>query len=273
MAWVLFSGHSDASCKKSLDLHSLSFYMQKYLYLLLFVAVFVSCKEKKDKLYIPRKDFVAILADMHLADAYYSSHFEQSKLHNDSLNFYNRILGNYGYTKAQFDTTMKYYSIHSDKFDLVYEDVITLLNKTEPDIYQNRPSDMQDTVNIWHGKNSWYLPAEGEHKRIPVDLKLKGKGKYEINFTYKVYPDDQSKNLRTDLYFASDSGAKPKKDTLKTIRYEKGGRTSVVTITKELKDSTLTHLKGYLLDHDQRTGQWKMHVVIEGLKVYYHPQQ
>lgn len=247
--------------------------MKKYLLLLLFFTVVISCKEKNDETYIPRKDFIFILADMHMADSYYSSHYEQSKFHNDSVNFYNRILENYGYTKAQFDTTMKYYSVHSDKFDLVYEEVITLLNKTEQDIFQNRPIDTYDTLNIWYGKNSWYLPEEGSRKKIPIDLKLKGKGKYDIHFTYKVYSDDQSRNLRTNLYFASDSGSTSKKDTLKTIRYEKGGRTSVVTISKELNDSTLTHLKGYLLDHDPKQGKWKKHLVIEGLKVYYRPLQ
>ena len=247
--------------------------MKKYIIFGLAAAVLLSCIGKNNSTYIPRSEFVAILADVHLADAYYAAHFDQSKSHNDSINFYNKILENYGYTKAQFDTTLKFYSVHSDKFDLLYEDVITLLNKTEQDIYQNRPIEIELAENIWFGKNSWYLPEEGTQKKVPLSLELKGKGKYVISFNYKVYHDDQSKNLRLNLYFSSDSGAKPKKDTLKTIVYSKDARTSIATITKELKDSTLTHLKGYLLDHDEKKGKWEKHVMIEGLKVYYTPSK
>lgn len=247
--------------------------MKKYIIVCLSALIIFSCKGKKDEVYIPEKIFVSILADMHLADAYYASHYEDRKTHSDSINFYNVILKNYGYTKAQFDTTLKFYSIHSDKFDILYEDVVTRLSKTEQDIYKNRSGDSELNSNIWYGKNSWYLPEEGAQKKIPISLKLKGKGRYTISFTYKVYHDDQSKNPRLNLYFAADSGSNSKRDTLQTILYEKDARTGIANITKELKDSTLTHLKGYLLDHDAKKGDWQKHVTIEGLKVLYSPVQ
>lgn len=245
--------------------------MKKYFFLILGFSVLLSCTSREKELYIPRDKFIAILTDIHIADAYYSTHYHERRTHGDSLNLYDAIYKNHGYSKAQFDTTLKYYSIHSDKFDRIYEEVITRLSKSEQDIYQNRPLDSETSENLWYGKNSWYLPQEGDRKKVPVSLKLKGKGKYVVSFTYKVYPEDQSKNMRLNLYF-SDS-ASTKRDTLKTIVYSKDARTTIVNVSKDLTDSTFTHLKGNILEHDEKYGRWKKRVVIEGFKVFYSPMQ
>jgi hypothetical protein len=247
--------------------------MKQYIIILFGVIAFASCKKRDSEVYIPREKFIAVLTDIHLADGYYSYNFEGRKTHGDSVNLYNAVLKSYGYTKAQFDTTLRYYAVNTAKFDALYEEVVTRLNKTEQDNYLNRPSEEQSSTNIWYGKNMWILPEEGTQKRIPVNLKLKGKGKYIIYFNYKLYPDDESKNPRLNLYFTTDSSSKSKKDTLKTVVYAKDARTSIVTITKELKDSTLTHLRGYLLDHDKKDGDWEKHAVIAGLKVLFVPKQ
>lgn len=245
--------------------------MKKYFFLILGISVLFSCKSREKELYIPREKFIAILTDIHIADAYYSTHYHERRTHNDSINLYDGIYKNHGYSKAQFDTTLKYYSIHSDKFDRIYEEVITRLSKSEQDIYQNRPLDSETSENLWYGKNSWYLPQEGTRKKVPVSLKLKGKGKYIVSFTYKVYPEDQSKNLRLNLYFAD--SASTKTDTLKSVVYVKDARTTIVNVSKDLTDSTFTYLRGHILDHDEKYGRWKKHAVIEGFKVYYSPVQ
>jgi hypothetical protein len=245
--------------------------MKKYFFLGLVFFVFLSCTRRENELYIPREKFIAILTDIHIADAYYSTHYYERRTHSDSVNLYDMIYENHGYSKAQFDTTLKYYSVHSEKFDRVYEEVITRLSKSEQDIYQNRPLDSETTENLWYGKNSWYLPEEGARRKVPVSLKLKGKGKYVVSFTYKIYDEDQSKNLRLNLFF-SDS-ASTKMDTLKTVVYVKDARTTIVNVPKDLTDSTYTHLKGYILDHDEKHGRWKKRLVIEGFKVYYSPVQ
>lgn len=246
--------------------------MKKYLILCFFVFFFLSCGNKNDNgIYIPREKFIAILTDIHLADAYYASHYQLSKLHNDSVNFYNTVLEKYGYTKAQFDTTLKYYAVRTQEFDLLYEEVVTALNKTEQENYQLRPMDSELAKKLWTGKNSWYLPKEGSRKKVPINLKIKGKGKYVISFTYKMFHDDKSLNPRLTLYFAADSGSVEKKDSLSIVEYKKDARTSIVALTKELRDSSYTHLRGFLLDHDEKSGKWKKHVIIEGLNVSYMP--
>ncbi len=238
------------------------------------IVLFISCKgNKENEIYIPKDKFIDLLADIHLADAFYATHYEQRKVHSDSINYYNKILKDYGFTKAQFDTTVKYYSVHSEEFDMIYEEVITNLSKTVQENYSIRPVEAELSKDIWRGKNFWYLPEEGSQKKIPISLELKGKGKYVVTFIYKMYTDDESKKPHINLYLSNNNKSKPKKDTIKTVNYEKSNRTAIITLTKELKDSTLTHLNGFLLDHENKKGDWKKHVIIEGLKVYYIPKK
>jgi hypothetical protein len=263
--------------KNPLDLRFINLFllMKNILILILLGISALSCQNKhQNSNIIPRKWFVAILTDIHLADGYYGNHAQLSRLHNDTVNFYNSIYKNYGYTKAQFDTTLKYYAIHSDKFDELYEEVVTRLNKMDQENLQMHPMFTDTVKNIWSGKNSWELPKDGPQKKIPVNLKLKGKGRYAITFTCRVYPDDESVNPRTSLYFWHEN--KKKKgvcDSLKSSSYEKDGRLQIISIIKELNDSNVTYLKGFLLNHKDKSGSWKKHVLINGLKVNYIPKK
>ena len=244
--------------------------MKKYFVIIAAILGFISCKTKDDNIYIPKDKFTTILADLHLADAHYSSHYRESKLHNDSANFYNFIIKEHGYTREQFDTTLSYYTIHAEELNNIFEEVITILNKIEQENSQLQQYNYT-TENLWTGKNNWYLPKEGRQKKIPINLKLKGRGKYIIAFTSKTFGDDKSKNPRLNLYFAADSGKSEKRDTAMTYTYVKDGRTSIVSVTRELKDAKYTHLRGYLLDNDKKKGNWSKHTKIEGFKVLYMP--
>lgn len=244
--------------------------MKKCFIIIAAILGLISCNSKNDNIYIPKDKFTTILADLHLVDAYYSSHYLESKLHNDSANFYNFIISEHGFTREQFDTTLRYYTVHTEVLNGIFEEVITILNKIEQENSQLQQYNYT-TENLWTGKNNWYLPAEGRQKKIPINLKIKGRGKYIITFTSKAFSDDKSKNLRLNLYFAADSGKVEKRDTAMTYTYTKDARTTIVSVTREVKDAKYTHLRGYLLDHDKKKGKWSKHVKIEGFKVLYMP--
>lgn len=310
--------------------------MIKRIVIFLLALLVVSCNFSKEKNLIPRDKFVSILTDMHLAEGYYATHGRETKNHNDStFNFYNTIFKNYGYTRADFDTTLKYYTVHSQEFDLLYEDVVTELNKTEQENYQIQPQ-VQFAQNIWSGKNSWYLPQEGKLKKIPINLKLRGKGKYIVSFTCKTFTDDESQNPRLTLYFENDGNKTSKTDTLtfisktlsndtlinpwltsyfayvraetanndsfcytcrpsnnnkskhglilyltynkteiaerdtfKTVIYNKDSRTMLISVSKSLENNYYTHLRGFLLDNDNKPESGSKHVILEGFKVQF----
>lgn len=110
--------------------------MKKQFFFLLAVFLFVfitSCgKDKKDYI-IPKDDFEQILVDIHLMDGITRQSSLRKKLakENDSLNYYDAILSSHNYTRPQFDSSMVYYSKNLNKFDDIYENVLSELNRME----------------------------------------------------------------------------------------------------------------------------------------------
>ena len=104
-----------------------------FLFVLFFVVFTLSCNKDKKKLIIPKKDFEEILVDIHLMDGLTRQHKIRNELakENDSLNYYDAILRSHNYTRAQFDSSMVYYSENINKFDEIYENVLSELNRLE----------------------------------------------------------------------------------------------------------------------------------------------
>ena len=53
---------------------------------------------------------------------------------NDSINYYDEIFKNYGYTRADFDTSVYYYSKNINEYDEIYEEVLNRLNEMDTEL-------------------------------------------------------------------------------------------------------------------------------------------
>lgn len=111
---------------------------QLHLYSLLLICVLfvLSCKDKKvrPKNILPKKEFVSILADVHLSDAW----MEKKGILSDSLALlskanFSQILMNYHTDRKTFDATYSFYIQNPDDFDLVYLEVINRLSQMQAD--------------------------------------------------------------------------------------------------------------------------------------------
>ena len=84
------------------------------------LAVLCSCKPSIPRDVIDPDDMEDILYDYHLADA-------AANLNSDSTRFYNArlyqlaVLKKHGVTEAQFDSSMVYYTRHTEKLYAIYE--------------------------------------------------------------------------------------------------------------------------------------------------------
>lgn len=88
--------------------------------------------------------FVLVLADMHLVDA--GSKFQMFPDNRKNAQKYSQYLGvlkNYNVTKAQWDTTMNYYSSRPDKFDHLYNDVLEVLSDKQAKMKEFADSTIQ----------------------------------------------------------------------------------------------------------------------------------
>lgn len=99
------------------------------LLLLIMLMATASCRDK-DK--IPREEMVSILVDIHLLDgALQQNRYRRELEIPDTLDVYEHVLENHGYTRAQFDSTLNYYSRDPRKFERIYQDVMARLNRME----------------------------------------------------------------------------------------------------------------------------------------------
>jgi hypothetical protein len=220
--------------------------------LLLFLLCAVSCKKGPgpDSI-IPRETFKKILIDFHQIDAYYSINYDKTKDHNDSINFYNQILKEYGYKKAEFDSTFSYYTRHAEKFDRIYEEIITELQKMEQEGYMLHSFERDTVLNLYKGKKCWQLPHDGIVQKIPFSIPIKDSGKYSITVQLKLLPLDNAKNPRLTAYFWYNDGSKEGfRDYFNEVPYNKTKRLTVYSTSKERPNKKVTHIKGWILNYD-----------------------
>ncbi len=114
-------------------------------YLLIVVLLVTSSCHKKKKngaVIIPKKEFVSIMVDLHIAQSIsYTGPFSQTYTGYDSINLVNVVLKKHNYNRASFDTTLQYYTSHADKFYFLYDDVIKSLLEQQDKVF---PRDKND---------------------------------------------------------------------------------------------------------------------------------
>ncbi|MCB2196836.1 MAG: DUF4296 domain-containing protein [Bacteroidetes bacterium] len=101
---------------------------------ILIMAFMLSCV-KNDKVpdyVIPKEDMVNIIRDIHLTDGMLTiSDVRRDLARQDTINYYDAIFENYGYKRADFDTSIYYYSKEINTFDEIYKEVLNQLNEME----------------------------------------------------------------------------------------------------------------------------------------------
>lgn len=114
--------------------------MRIYIFLFLFAFV-IACNNKKEiqKPVIPENRFISLLVDYHLAQGISNSSFVRQKLRDyKEIAFTDSIIKQHGYTRAIFDNTVLYYSKYPDKFDALYDKVITALSRMQAELQEKQ---------------------------------------------------------------------------------------------------------------------------------------
>ncbi len=121
-------------------------YMMRKILILLVAISLVNCsnKDKTPDHVIPYNDMVNILVEIHITDGLLTSNKIRRKLvKNDTTNFYNTILKNYGYLRKDFDTSLFYYSKNINQYDLIYEEVLNRLSEMESTLKERGGEDLE----------------------------------------------------------------------------------------------------------------------------------
>jgi hypothetical protein len=129
------------------------------LIITILIISFIGCNKEEQKKRIPRKEFVQLLVDIHLMDGMLSnSDFRRKLAKRDTADYYNELIREHGYTKAQFDSTIDYYSHDLKEFDKIYQKVLSQLSQKESRIKQKIEQKMkrekEDTTKEDNKENS-----------------------------------------------------------------------------------------------------------------------
>jgi len=115
----------------------------KYGLVLLVVISALSCRGRSGRYVIPEKKFVDVLVDIHLADGMAMDNMRYNeKFLLDSASLYESVFNKHKVTRAQFDSTMQYYSAHPDDFQQMYNTLTARLKRMEDELKAK-----QDTTN------------------------------------------------------------------------------------------------------------------------------
>lgn len=246
-------------------------------FVLLVICLGMACQHPKERVkkteIIPKENLVPVLAEIHLADALLQmSEVRQNYPGRDSISNYQDILKKHGYTKEMFDRTIEFYENDPDELNDLYEEVVSELTQLQSEINQRTrqitPDDL--TSNLWNQKTVWHLPDDGRINRIGFKIPVTGPGKYLLFATIRMHPDDGSIEPRVTAFFWFDDGT----ETGFSIPFEpspipKNGKIITHTLSLNLKDDRATHISGFLLDHNPRSGNWEKHVDVLNAKIQH----
>jgi hypothetical protein len=105
---------------------------------------------------IPEDKFIILLADFHLAQGISStSTFIHKTKDIKQLSVTDSVIVKYGYNKSIFDSTLSWYAADPDKFEVIYDKVITRLSRMQAEVQEkmakrneiNRPDTIRKKVD------------------------------------------------------------------------------------------------------------------------------
>jgi hypothetical protein len=235
-------------------------------------TIILSCSGVKRKYLIPEKKLISIIVDMNIADGItfqYSPGMKRMNL--DSAAVYGWVLEKHDVTKAQFDSTIAYYTKHPDRLDRIYEKVIASLSKMESEIKEAEKEEaLKRKITIWEDPRNYMLPDDGRINRINFSVPVKGPGEYTITAQIKVFRDDESIAPRINAFFWYDNGTEEGyRDHFKSVSIKRNEELNTYSVSKQLREKDVTHIKGYIYNHSNQDTLFLKHAFIGGIKITY----
>ena len=125
--------------------------MKRLIILFLVLLSMLSCKDDVTKInnrnLIPRKKFIEILVNIHLADVLASGQNNYRKYEpSDTVDIYGSIFQKYDVTKAEFDSTVVMYIRQPEVYLKVYDEVLLKLNYILDTLKKNNPKFINEAI-------------------------------------------------------------------------------------------------------------------------------
>lgn len=258
------------------------------VYILFLLIIIPGCK--KNTYIIPEDELVELLTDIHFTEGITNTNIREFLTNRERNEAVIRVIEANGYEKERFDSTMHYYALHSEKYEMLYDKVIQNLMIRESKvkagafdknyIYKTRKilkEYPQDTVlSDSLLREFWWVD-----RFVEVDEETQWKGEYDIAFDdslprhgfvlkadIRMYPNDSSYNPRSVLMVSyltdSLSGDSILTDTFPLIKDNSFQDCFLYLNTSD--SLPVNQLKVLFLDHDSSNN--RKHAAIENIRIY-----
>jgi len=238
----------------------------------LLVLTAIACKENTtEEKVIPKRDFVELLADLHITDAIALNHTINENFGKlDSALLYHAVLESHGYTKEQMMHSMNYYSSDPEELVQIYDDVFSKLSKQADEAKELYSStSVSRTMKIWKApKNRYTAYGDSIAYPDPFDISVDTTGTYVLTAEVRMVESDSSLNPRITAYFYN-----PEDDDPKTRLYfeetplMKANFTREYTLIKTKKNPSLSRMKIIIPNQDNSDSLFVKGLEIRNVRV------
>ena len=161
--------------------------------------LFLTACDSRPKGVLNETEMTNVLSDLHKLDA---SLGEVGLMYNnDSIKsrYYNFVLSKHGVTKAEFDSSLVWYTKNPQKFEKVYDNVLIQLTDLDKSV-KNGKYHFVDSVelakvkdNIWNKRTLYKLTKDSARTRLDFEIKNPGLlygDVYILKFLQRISPED-----------------------------------------------------------------------------------
>lgn len=147
--------------------------------LILFIgfALFLSACDGPPKGVLNSNKMADVLVEMHKTDASLSEKGLTFSYYSKKAPYYNYILKKYGISQAEFDSSLVWYTKNPQRFDNVYDNVISQLTALQKDIYKGKYHSIDSTeigkikLDIWNKRTRYVLTKDSARTRLDFEIK------------------------------------------------------------------------------------------------------
>jgi len=198
--------------------------MQKLVVLMMLLMALVACNNRPSGV-IDESDMTDILTEMHTLDGVLVAKGLQYGNNDAKQHYYDYILKKYDVSRAEFDTSLVWYTKNPKKFVFIYDDVLERLSTLENEVRSNKyhPIDSIELAkrndDVWNKDRKYHFSEDSVRTRLNFEIKnptfLLG-DVYELKFLQRIAPADSSKNPQVVLRINYANG---KKDSVYAISH------------------------------------------------------
>ena len=176
--------------KHNFGWHILSFTM---------IVLLLAACDNRPKGVLSQSEMVDILTDMHKLEGTLDIKGMEYADQTVKMGYYNSIMEKYGTTKAEFDSSLVWYSKNPIKFEKIYNKVVVQVTHFQEDISKGKYHNLNSVEESYKSLGLWDKQTKyaftGDSTRTRLDFEIPGQNFmlgdiYELKFIQRIAPND-----------------------------------------------------------------------------------